>query len=73
LDLRRAKRAEPVLRVRDGFWGGGLMREALCPVFGYGFNLMKFERMYAFVCIDDDAPSAFEKTIACRPCLSLSL
>ncbi|MDR1021195.1 MAG: hypothetical protein LBL73_10590 [Synergistaceae bacterium] len=49
------------------------MREALCPVFGYGFNLMKFERMYAFVCIDDDAPSAFEKTIACRPCLSLSL
>lgn len=36
------------------FWGRGYMRRALVPVLDYGFNIMRFERIEAFINVDND-------------------
>ena len=36
------------------YWGRGYMRKALCPILDYGFNIMRFERIEAFLNVDND-------------------
>ena len=35
------------------YWGKGFMRKALRPVLDYGFNIMRFERLEAFLNVDN--------------------
>jgi ribosomal-protein-alanine N-acetyltransferase len=36
------------------FWGKGFMYKALQPALNYGFDIMKFERIEAFINVDND-------------------
>jgi ribosomal-protein-alanine N-acetyltransferase len=49
-----AKRGEIGYELGDEFWGRGLMRKALRPVCDYGFNIMRFERIEAFINPDNE-------------------
>jgi ribosomal-protein-alanine N-acetyltransferase len=49
-----AKRGELGYELGYEYWGRGLMRKALRPVFDYGFNIMRFERIEAFINVDND-------------------
>lgn len=44
-------------------WGRGFMRKALRPVLDYGFNIMRFERVEAFLNVDNDRSSAVLKKL----------
>jgi ribosomal-protein-alanine N-acetyltransferase len=58
-----AKRGELGYELGYEFWGRGLMRKALRPVFDYGFNIMRFERIEAFINIDNDRSAALLKKL----------
>jgi len=58
-----AKRGELGYELDYGFWGRGLMRKALCPVLDYGFNIMRFERIEAFINPDNDRSVALLKKL----------
>jgi ribosomal-protein-alanine N-acetyltransferase len=51
---RGAKRGELGYELGYEFWGHGYMRKALCPVLDYGFNIMRFQRIEAFLNVDND-------------------
>ena len=49
-----ARRGELGYELAYEFWGRGYMRKALRPIFDYGFNIMRFERIEAFLNVDND-------------------
>lgn len=51
---RGARRGEIGYELDYEFWGRGFMRKALQPVLDYGFNIMRFERIEAFLNVDND-------------------
>jgi ribosomal-protein-alanine N-acetyltransferase len=53
-----AKRGELGYELDYELWGRGFMSKALRPVFDYGFGIMKFERIEAFINVDNDRSSA---------------
>ncbi|MDR3255508.1 MAG: GNAT family N-acetyltransferase [Synergistaceae bacterium] len=58
-----AKRGELGYELGYEFWGRGLMRKALRPVCDYGFNIMRFERIEAFLNLDNERSSALLKKL----------
>ncbi|MDR1886085.1 MAG: GNAT family N-acetyltransferase [Synergistaceae bacterium] len=48
------RRAELGYELNYEYWGRGFMRLALRPVLDYGFNIMRFERIEAFLNVDND-------------------
>jgi ribosomal-protein-alanine N-acetyltransferase len=51
---RGAKRGELGYELGYEFWGRGYMAKALRPVLDYGFNIMRFMRIEAFLNVDND-------------------
>jgi ribosomal-protein-alanine N-acetyltransferase len=51
---RGARRGELGYELGYEFWGRGFMRKALHPALDYGFNIMRFERVEAFINVDND-------------------
>ena len=49
-----AKRGELGYELDYEFWGRGFMAKALRPVLDYGFNIMRFQRIEAFLNVDND-------------------
>ena len=49
-----ARRGELGYELGYEYWGRGYMRKALCPILDYGFNIMRFERIEAFLNVDND-------------------
>lgn len=58
-----AKRGELGYELGYEYWGRGFMRKALCPVFDYGFNIMRFERIEAFINVDNDRSAGLLKKL----------
>jgi ribosomal-protein-alanine N-acetyltransferase len=49
-----ARRGELGYELGYEYWGRGYMRKALRPILDYGFNIMRFERIEAFLNADND-------------------
>jgi ribosomal-protein-alanine N-acetyltransferase len=60
---RGARRGELGYELDYEFWGRGLMRKALMPVLDYGFNIMRFERVEAFLNVDNDRSARLLKKL----------
>jgi ribosomal-protein-alanine N-acetyltransferase len=60
---RAARRGELGYELDYGCWGRGYMRKALMPVLDYGFNIMRFERVEAFINIDNDRSAGLLKKL----------
>ncbi|MDR1916389.1 MAG: GNAT family N-acetyltransferase [Synergistaceae bacterium] len=58
-----ARRGELGYELDYSSWGRGLMRKALQPVLDYGFNIMRFERIEAFLNVDNDRSAALLKKL----------
>jgi ribosomal-protein-alanine N-acetyltransferase len=58
-----ARRGELGYELGYEFWGRGYMRRALRPVLDYGFNIMRFERIEAFLNVDNDRSAGLLKKI----------
>jgi ribosomal-protein-alanine N-acetyltransferase len=58
-----ARRGELGYELGFEFWGRGYMRRALCPVLDYGFNIMRFERIEAFLNVDNDRSAGLLKKL----------
>jgi ribosomal-protein-alanine N-acetyltransferase len=58
-----AKRGELGYELGYEYWGRGLMRKALRPVLDYGFNIMRFERIEAFINVDNERSAALLKKL----------
>ncbi|MDR1020250.1 MAG: GNAT family N-acetyltransferase [Synergistaceae bacterium] len=58
-----ARRGELGYELGHEFWGRGLMRKALRPALDYGFNIMRFERIEAFINVDNDRSAALLKKL----------
>ena len=58
-----ARRGELGYELGHEFWGRGLMRKALRPVLDYGFNIMRFKRIEAFLNVDNDRSTALLKKL----------
>lgn len=54
---RGARRGELGYELGYEHWGHGYMYKALQPALDYGFNIMRFERVEAFINIDNDRSS----------------
>jgi ribosomal-protein-alanine N-acetyltransferase len=48
------------------FWGKGFMYKALQPVLDYGFNIMRFERIEAFINVDNKKSAGLLQRLAFR-------
>lgn len=60
---RAARRGELAYELDYGCWGRGYMRKALMPVLDYGFNIMRFERVEAFINVDNDRSAGLLKKL----------
>lgn len=60
---RGARRGELGYELGYEHWGRGFMRKALRPVLDYGFNIMRFERIEAFLNVDNDRSSGLLKKL----------
>jgi ribosomal-protein-alanine N-acetyltransferase len=58
-----ARRGELGYELGYEYWGRGLMRKALCPVLDYGFNILRFERIEAFINVDNDRSAGLLKKL----------
>jgi ribosomal-protein-alanine N-acetyltransferase len=58
-----ARRGELGYELDYAAWGRGFMRKALRPVLDYGFNIMRFERIEAFLNVDNDRSAAVLKKL----------
>jgi ribosomal-protein-alanine N-acetyltransferase len=58
-----ARRGELGYELGYEYWGRGYMRKALRPVLDYGFNIMRFERIEAFLNVDNDRSAGLLKKL----------
>ena len=58
-----ARRGELGYELGYEYWGRGYMRKALRPVLDYGFNIMRFERVEAFLNVDNDRSAGLLKKL----------
>ncbi len=60
---KSVRRGELGYELDYAYWGKGYMRKALRPVLDYGFNIMRFERIEAFLNVDNDRSAGLLKKL----------